>query len=249
MQTPSVATTPPASVPAIDAVFERLVIDIVQGAYAQGSRLPAERDLARRLGASRPTLREALRRLGAWNLVEPRRGSGVVVKPYRDWSIEVVPAYIRYGKPGDGQPTIARILVDLLSLRRALLIEVISQAARRVEPAGVEAARAAAARAANHRDDAEAHARHDLDVLRVLVEAAGFTPGLWALNRISTIWLDLVGALKGLLRAPERYAEEYQRFFDLIIEGNPRAAIEQMAGYLERHDQALVDAAGLSALQ
>lgn len=249
MQTPPVASPAPATVPAIDAVFERLVIDIVQGTYAQGSRLPAERDLARRLGASRPTLREALRRLGAWNLVEPRRGSGVVVKPYRDWSIEVVPAYIRYGKPVEGQPTIARILVDILTLRRALLIEVISQAARRVQPDGIAAAREAAARAANHRDDPEAHARQDLDVLRLLVESSGFTPGLWAINRISTIWLDLVGALKGLIHAPEAYGAEYERFFELIAEGNPNAAIEQMASYLDRHDQALVNAAGLSALR
>jgi DNA-binding FadR family transcriptional regulator len=245
MQTPTAI----ANLTAIDAVFERLVIDIVQGTYIQGTRLPAERDLARRLGASRPTLREALRRLGAWNLVEPRRGSGVVVKPYRDWSIEVVAVYVRYGKAVEGQPTIARILIDILALRRALLAEVLSQAARRIQPAGIEAAREATARAWASREDTIAHARHDLDVLRVLVENAGFTPGLWALNRISTIWLDLVGALKGLMRAPDEYVEAYTRFFDLIVAGNPIGAIEQMAAYLDRHDRVLIEAAGLSALQ
>src|SRR5512139_3301210 len=89
---------------AIDAVFEKLLCDIVSGAHPPGSRLPAERELSRQVGASRPTLREALRRLGEWNLVEPRRGSGVVVRPYRDWSIEVIGAYLRYGKPGPNQP-------------------------------------------------------------------------------------------------------------------------------------------------
>src|SRR5713226_7273557 len=84
---------------AIDAVFEKLLAAIVSGAHPAGARLPAERELSRRLGASRPTLREALRRLGEWNLVEPRRGSGIVVRPYRDWSIEVLAAYLRYGKP------------------------------------------------------------------------------------------------------------------------------------------------------
>ncbi len=82
----------PTEVTAIDAVFETLLKNIVGGAYPSGARLPAERELARQLGASRPTLREALRRLGEWNLVEPRRGSGVVVRPYRDWSIEVIAA-------------------------------------------------------------------------------------------------------------------------------------------------------------
>ena len=88
---------------AIDAVFETLLKNIVGGTYPSGTRLPAERELSRQLGASRPTLREALRRLGEWNLVEPRRGSGVVVRSYRDWSIEVLAAYLQYGKPEIGR--------------------------------------------------------------------------------------------------------------------------------------------------
>ncbi|MDX2089282.1 MAG: GntR family transcriptional regulator, partial [Kofleriaceae bacterium] len=54
------------STTAIDAVFEKLLADIVGGTYRSGTRLPAERELSRLLGASRPTLREALRRLGEW---------------------------------------------------------------------------------------------------------------------------------------------------------------------------------------
>src|ERR1700712_4786884 len=97
----AVLQTPPEteSPTAIELVFERLLRDIVRGVHPSGTRLPAERELSRQLGASRPTLREALRRLGEWNLVEPRRGSGVVVRPYRDWSIEVIGGYLRYGKP------------------------------------------------------------------------------------------------------------------------------------------------------
>src|SRR5512134_1171050 len=112
----AIAKPDPNSPTAIDAVFEKLLSDIVGGVHAAGSRLPAERELSRQLGASRPTLREALRRLGEWNLVEPRRGSGVVVRPYRDWSIEVLAAYLRYGKPETGQPTIGRILLDMLAI-------------------------------------------------------------------------------------------------------------------------------------
>src|SRR5215475_2180402 len=112
----------PTEVTAIDAVFETLLKDIVGGAYPSGTRLPAERELARQLGASRPTLREALRRLGEWNLVEPRRGSGIVVRPYRDWTLEVMAAYARYGKPEPGQPNIAQILLDVLAMRRAVVL-------------------------------------------------------------------------------------------------------------------------------
>src|SRR5258708_40151578 len=94
----------PTEVTAIDAVFETLLKNIVGGTYPAGTRLPAERELARQLGASRPTLREALRRLGGWNLVEPRRGSGVGVRPYRDWSIERLAPDPRYRKPRAGPP-------------------------------------------------------------------------------------------------------------------------------------------------
>jgi GntR family transcriptional regulator, transcriptional repressor for pyruvate dehydrogenase complex len=229
---------------AIDAVFERLLIDIVQGTYPQGARLPAERELSRLLGASRPTLREALRRLGAWNLVEPRRGSGVVVKPYRDWSIEVVAAYIRHGKPQPGQPSIARILVDILTLRRALLVEVLRQSAGRIPPGSTEAARSAMARAWSNRADPSRYAQDDFDVMRLIVECAQYTPGLWVLNRISTIWLEFVEALKMLMRLPADYIETYTQFFDLIDAGQSEAAAKVIEAYLLRHDAELAAAAG-----
>src|SRR6478672_7349150 len=79
------------------ALFERMLRDIVSGVYTSGTRLPPERDLAITLGASRPTLREVLRRLSEWGLVEIRHGSGVAVRPRRDWSLRALPAYLRYG--------------------------------------------------------------------------------------------------------------------------------------------------------
>src|SRR3569832_675748 len=139
---------------AIDAVFEKLLASIVSGGHTAGSRLPAERELARQLGAARPTLREALRRLGEWNLVEPRRGSGIVVRPYRDWSIEEIAACLRYGEPEPGQPSIGRTLVDLLGMRRAVVLEVIRLTADRIPKGGTAGARAAMARAWEQRDAA-----------------------------------------------------------------------------------------------
>jgi GntR family transcriptional regulator, transcriptional repressor for pyruvate dehydrogenase complex len=233
----------PTEVTAIDAVFETLLKNIVGGAHPSGTRLPAERELARQLGASRPTLREALRRLGEWNLVEPRRGSGVVVRPYRDWSIEVMAAYLRYGKPQHGQPGVVQMLLDVLAMRRAIALEVVRLTARRVPKGGTTLARAAMARAWSLRDQA-GYAREDFEVMRTIVEAAQFTPGLWLLNRLAEVWFDAAAALRFAVRPPDDYVAVHTRFFDLIEAGDADAACTLMADYLERHDARLVGALG-----
>jgi DNA-binding FadR family transcriptional regulator len=52
---------------------------IAGGEFPPGSRLPAERDLAKQLGVSRPSVREALIALEVEGWVEVRTGSGVYV--------------------------------------------------------------------------------------------------------------------------------------------------------------------------
>lgn len=220
---------------AIDSVFERLLADILGGVYAAGARLPAERELSRQLGASRPTLREALRRLGEWNLVEPRRGSGVVVRAYRDWSIEVIGGYLRYGKPEGSQPSIGRILVDLLSVRRAMVLEVIKLTAPRVPKGGTTLARAAMARAWAMKDT-PSFAREDFEIMRQIAESAHFTPGLWLLNSLAKLWFDAASEVHFAVKPPADYVASHSKFFDLVEDRKFDEAYTHMAAYLERHD-------------
>ena len=58
------------------AIAARLQQAILEGVYKFGDRLPAERELAAHFGASRSTVREALRRLEARHLLIRRVGSG-----------------------------------------------------------------------------------------------------------------------------------------------------------------------------
>ena len=53
---------------------------IRNGEFAPGARLPPERDLARELGVSRPSVREALIALEVEGLVDVRIGSGIYVR-------------------------------------------------------------------------------------------------------------------------------------------------------------------------
>ena len=62
-----------------DDLAERIRRLIISEDIAEGSRLPPERDLAERFGASRPTVSQALRALSLMGLVEIRRGSGAYV--------------------------------------------------------------------------------------------------------------------------------------------------------------------------
>ena len=63
-------------------IAEQLRSLIASGEFQPGSRLPAERDLARQLGVSRPTVREALIALEVEDVVDVRTGSGIyVVQP------------------------------------------------------------------------------------------------------------------------------------------------------------------------
>src|SRR5438045_8633357 len=55
----------------------RQLID--SGTLGPGARLPPERDLARKVGVSRPTVRAGLRTLAALGVVRSRRGSGTYI--------------------------------------------------------------------------------------------------------------------------------------------------------------------------
>jgi len=64
-------------------IADQITALIDRGEYAAGARLPPERDLAKQLGVSRPSVREALIALEVEGYVDVRVGSGVYVKDDR----------------------------------------------------------------------------------------------------------------------------------------------------------------------
>ncbi|MHB1614565.1 MAG: FadR/GntR family transcriptional regulator [Actinomycetes bacterium] len=72
---------------------DQIVTAIALGHFLPGQRLPAERDLAERLGVSRGTVREALAQVAAAGLVEIRRGrtgGAYVQQPWSARSAEAI---------------------------------------------------------------------------------------------------------------------------------------------------------------
>ena len=64
-------------------IADQIAALIEGGEYGPGQRLPPERDLAKQLGVSRPSVREALIALEVEGFVEVRMGSGVYVTDRR----------------------------------------------------------------------------------------------------------------------------------------------------------------------
>ncbi|MFC3162974.1 FadR/GntR family transcriptional regulator [Ciceribacter thiooxidans] len=94
---------------------------IERGELPAGSRLPAERDLAQRLGVSRPTVREALIVLEVEGLIDIRMGSGVYVAA-------------RKAPPAGAPPEDFEGPFELLRARAVVECAVVEEAARLARP-------------------------------------------------------------------------------------------------------------------
>ncbi len=99
--------------PLAQSVFEDLLERIVQGDYAAHEALPSEGDLAGAAGVSRLTVREALKKLQAQNVVQVRRGVGTYVNPPAQWTD--LQAILRAATVGVDTPDIS---LRLLEIRR-----------------------------------------------------------------------------------------------------------------------------------
>jgi GntR family transcriptional regulator, negative regulator for fad regulon and positive regulator of fabA len=75
----------------------RLIVSILNGEYQAETYLPAERELAARLGVTRPTLREALQRLERDGWVEIHQGKSTRVRNYlEEGSLAVLSTIAEY---------------------------------------------------------------------------------------------------------------------------------------------------------
>ncbi len=141
-----------------DEVASRIQAKILDGSFAPGARLPAERELAAQLRVNRSSVREALKKLEQLRLVDIQRGSGVRVQQPEQASFEIVFALL-----GDGRPNLARIR-DLLELREMLLPGMLRLALERASDAELATCVTSLRRASSHdsSDDEFLGALHEL---------------------------------------------------------------------------------------
>jgi GntR family negative regulator for fad regulon and positive regulator of fabA len=94
----------------------RLVEAILEGHFPIGSNLPAERELAKQLGVTRPTLREALQRLARDGWIEIRHGRNTRVRNYwREGNLGVLGTIARHKNhiPPNFVPNLLEVRISL----------------------------------------------------------------------------------------------------------------------------------------
>lgn len=173
---------------------------IGKGEFAIGARLPAERDLARQLGVSRPSVREALIAMEVEGWVEIRTGSGVYVL---DWS----------GK-GNGiklAPTEWGPL-ELIRARRVIEGEIASMAAAQAERKDIDAMRRAIDAMENSASRGVLPLEDDRAFHSAIVKASG---NVVLIETVQTFWDSRRGPLFTRLGG---YFETFQSWRSAIAE-------------------------------
>lgn len=197
---------------------------IGNGSVAPGARLPAERDLARQLGVSRPSLREALIALEVEGLLDVRVGSGIYVS---------APGDRRHG----AELADASGPFEVIQARWLIEGECAALAAKSATPAQLRAMKKA------HADlKKEARSHHNpLHADRAFHVAIAQATGNSALELVvQTLWDQRVGPLYRALESKLEYPamagetiDEHEAILEAIVAGRPAAARAAMRRHMD----------------
>jgi len=150
-------------------IAEQLRTAIVAGQFKIGQRLPTEDELAQRYGVSRPSVREALKRLAAQNLVRAKRGP-------TGGNFVVQPSYSELAESLSGAATLlvgmgALSIEEIIEARRALQGSCIDLAANNASATHIQNIEAALKRQQDPGISDEAFCQADVAFHRALVDA------------------------------------------------------------------------------
>jgi GntR family transcriptional repressor for pyruvate dehydrogenase complex len=201
-----------------DDAIERIRELIASGEWGPGTRLPREHDLARQLGLSRNSLREAVRALSLARVLEVRQGDGT---------------YVSSLDPGELlEPTLlatnllrGRTVLELFEVRRLLEPEAAALAAQRVDAGLIGALGAQLDRMVAAGDHAHELVEADAAFHDVIAAAPGNSVLRALLRSLSTstararLWHGLAER-----SALDLAREEHRRIYDAIAAGDPDLA-------------------------
>jgi len=206
-------------------IADQISAMIGKGEYGPGSRLPPERDLAKQLGVSRPSVREALIALEVEGLLDVRVGSGIYV---------TLPGQRRQrdALQGDSGP------FEVIRARALIEGECAALAAKHANPAQLRAVRSAHANVI--KESKRDHNPLAADRLfHVSIAEASGNSALVLLTQ--TLWDQRMGplyrSLERKLEYPKMAAEtvrEHEAIVSAIARHDPRAARNAMRRHMNQ---------------
>jgi GntR family transcriptional repressor for pyruvate dehydrogenase complex len=148
-----------------EAAIQRMRAMIASGALSPGSRLPPEAELAAELGASRNTVREAVRALVTARVLDVKRGDGTYVTSLRpELLLEGIGAAVELMQEG--------FSLELIAVRRILEPAATAMAAVDIDTETLDALRACLERMEAATSEAE-RIGHDADFHALVAAASG----------------------------------------------------------------------------
>ncbi|MFC4015456.1 FadR/GntR family transcriptional regulator [Nonomuraea purpurea] len=212
---------------AFEETVERLLQAIKLGVVAPGDKLPAERELAVRLGISRVTLREAIRALSEAGYLDVRRGR------YGGAFVTYVPPK---PDPGDLREAVAAMgmdeLSDALTFRLAVecgAAQVLAASGLTEEKRAVLVRRLSELNAAGQEDYRRLDTAFHLSIAELTGSTLLATTCADARSRIS----DLLNAIPMLQVNLDHAAVQHRAIVDAILRGDPDAARRAVTEHLE----------------
>jgi GntR family transcriptional repressor for pyruvate dehydrogenase complex len=196
---------------------------IRRGEFKAGQRLPAERDLAKSVGVSRPVVREALVALEIASLVEVRRGSG---------------AYVREPHNGKRMLNAGHSPTDVLNARRIVEGEAAALAAANASERDIEAAADAVRRMIDEHDAGRPWSAADLAFHVAVAYASGNAALAMIVERL---WQEQYGRVLSILSERAHLVENWpatlhghQAILRAIRQRDAAAAREGMRAHLRQ---------------
>lgn len=215
-----------------DQIADWLRKRILTGEFGAGTRLPAERALAQHMDVTRNTLRAALARLETEELLELRHGSGAVVKSFQESGGLALSVHLL----ALGRDRETDILRGILEIRRGLAAEAVALAGQRITEEQLELLQQLADQLATETDQTS-FIRLDMEFTRTVIRAAANLP----MELMYNDTLRVIESRPDIDRL--RFAELdtirffYQWTLNLIREGDPDRAREEMRRMLEAADE------------
>jgi GntR family negative regulator for fad regulon and positive regulator of fabA len=195
---------------------QQLTRGILEGEFPIGSSLPAERELAARLGVTRPTLRETLQRLARDGWITIKQGKPTQIKDFWwEGNLNVLRAIVRYSNeiPVDFVP-------NLLAVRRALA-PAYTRAAIEREP---ETIVAFLSPYPDLKDSAAIFTEADWSLHMALIRASGNPIYMLIYNGFGGFYVEMAQRYFEQVQARESSRTYYAALLTAAIQADPEAA-------------------------